>query len=311
MFCYYNYLLDRYTLNDLTRLMVWAYGLLLTLSVFVSLAVPSIGIDDGSSDPNNRGAWQGVFIQKNQLGGGAAIGMAVALGLRPKNSVDRLWRYLLIVTALICAKGSQSRECWIAIAIEFAFLGFMRILRRLHPKSRLPAVVVGMLGYATVGILTYIYADDILKFLGRTRSASGRTGIWDGCILLIQRHPWLGYGTYGVWNTPRAWDVVARVGWLVSSSHNNYLEILLSYGIVGLLLYLPIIFSSFLYIFRALLNYDLRGLEVPIYVVIAILVLSMAVPLIMYSPSVGLVLLLYVVSRLEQVERSGFMTIRP
>jgi len=161
-----------------------------------------------------------------------------------------------------------------------------------------------------IGILSYIYSDDILRLLGRTKTASGRTEIWDGCILLIQRHPWLGYGTYGVWNTPRAWDVIVRVNWLVSSSHNNYLEILLSYGIIGLLLYLPIILSSFLYIFRALLNYDLRGLEVSIYVVIAILVLSMAVPLIMYSPSVGLVLLLYVVSRLEQVERSGFMSVR-
>jgi O-antigen ligase len=85
------------------------------------------------------------------------------------------------------------------------------------------------------------------------------------------------------------------------------LEVLLDYGIVGFIIYLPIILWSFLYMLRALLNYDLRNLQVLIYVMIVILVLSFSQSIIMMTPGLGFVLLIYGVCRLEQVERSGFM----
>ncbi len=129
--------------------------------------------------------------------------------------------------------------------------------------------------------------------------------------MLVEKRPLLGYGTYGVWKTPIAWDVVVRAGWNVTSSHNNYVEILLFYGIVGLFLYLLILVPTFLYIFRALMSYQLAELEVLIYVIIGILVLSMASPLIVYFPSLGMLLLMYCASRLEQIERSGFLKLRP
>src|ERR1700722_3817216 len=83
-FLYFNYLLDRFSLNNFMRMMAWALGILLTLSVVASVAFPSIGIDNGSGDPNNIGAWQGAFNQKNQLGITTALGGAVALGLKSK-----------------------------------------------------------------------------------------------------------------------------------------------------------------------------------------------------------------------------------
>ncbi|MGD0734791.1 MAG: O-antigen ligase family protein [Terracidiphilus sp.] len=309
-FLYYNYLIDRFSLNDFTRMLVWAFGFLLVTSIILSVAYPSVGLDNGSSDMDNAGSWQGCFSQKNLLGITAALAFAVSVGLRPKSDVDRLWRWVVILSALVCSYYSQSRESWIAIGFQVIFFLLMRTFRNIQPRSRFPILVTGLGAFAIAVALVFYNLDAALALIGRTRTLSHRTDLWEATILLIRKRPWFGYGTYGVWNTPNAWTAVVRERWNVTSSHNNYLEVLLSYGIVGLALYLPIIGSALLYIFRALMSYDLRDLEVPIYVMITILILSMAVPLIMYSPSIGMVLMLYGVSQLERVERSGFMRLR-
>jgi O-antigen ligase len=309
-FLYYSYLIDRFSLNDFTRMMVWAFGILLVASLVAAILVPSIGIGNEADDPGNGGAWRGVFVQKNQLGIACAMGVAVALGLNPKSDIDRMWRWLLVIASLICVRGSQSREAWIAIGLQLVFLFFMLLLRSLDQGSRLPVLLGGLLFFFSLSAIIYLNLDAALALIGRTRDATGRTEIWNNSLLLIRKRPWLGYGTFGVWKTPVAWDIVVRAGWNVTSSHNNYIELLIGYGIIGLCLYLPIIGSSLLYMFRALLSYDLRYLQVPIYVMIGILVTSMAAPLILYSPAVGMILLLYCVSHLEKVERSGFMRLR-
>jgi exopolysaccharide production protein ExoQ len=306
-FLYFNYLLDRFSLNDFIRMMIWALGILVTLSVVVSVAFPSIGIASASGEPGNFGAWQGVFPQKNQLGIVTALGVAVALGFQPKSMLDRMWRFLLLFAAIICAYFSQSREAWAAIALELIFLLFMRILNTFKRSSRLPIIVAGMTSFLALAFVTYLNLDSVLHSLGRSRTLTGRLNIWTDSFLLIAKRPWLGYGPYGVWGTPFAWDVVVREGWNVTSSHNNYIEILLYFGIIGLCLFLPLLGSAGLYIFRAFLSYDLRRLEVLVYIMIGLLTTSVAAPVFLYYPAIGMILLMYCVSRLEQVEKSGFM----
>jgi exopolysaccharide production protein ExoQ len=306
-FLYYNYLIQRFPLNSVVRILVWTLSAELIMSVIVILILRRFGIDDGSQDPNNRGAWRGIFIQKNNLGAASAFAIAVALGLRPRTTSDRFWKSLLFILGILCVGGSQSRESWIAVILVIISSLFVRVLRETAPASRLPIILVALPLISIIALAVYYNLDDILQLLHRTRSASGRTEIWDASILLFKRRPWFGYGLAGIWGTPHAWDVQARVGWSVTSSHNNYLEVLLTFGIVGFLLYLPLIGSSLLYMSRALLSYDLRELQVLIYGMIVIFVISMAIAYIMYSPSLGFVLLIYFVSHLENIERSGFM----
>ena len=235
------------------------------------------------------------------------VGFAAALALRPINGIDRLWRWVLFVLIAICAVKSQSREAWLTIAIVLVFSILMRILRNIEPRSRMPIIVFSVCAFTLIGLLAYLNLDTALHLIGRDRTFTGRAGIWEASWHLFLKHPWRGYGIYGLWHTPQAWDAVVRLGWDVTSSHNNYMEGLLAYGIGGMIFYMPIILSSFLYMLRALLNYDLRNLEMLIYIMVVILVLSFTTPLVMYTPGIGFALLIYCVCRLEQVERSGFM----
>ena len=181
-----------------------------------ALLVPGIGIDHGSN-LNNAGAWQGVFSQKNQLGIATALSVAVALGFRATGRLDEIWRWCLISEALVCAAKSQSREAWISIALEVGAFLFLRCLEKMRLRARLPALMLGMLVFACVMVFAYLTVIHAPGVVGRSSTASGRTAIWRDSLLLIGRRPWFGYGTYGVWKTPIAWEVVVREGWDVTT----------------------------------------------------------------------------------------------
>jgi exopolysaccharide production protein ExoQ len=301
-FFYFNYLLDHFSANSLTRMMLWSFGILLAISIVFSFAVPTLGIDHGFDDPNNAGAWQGIFAQKNQLGMGTVLAIAMAFGIRPKGQLDRFWRAFVIFAALVCAAGSRSREAWAAIALQISALASLWVLRKFRLRSQPPVFLGSALVGTVLAILAYINLDQLLALVGRSRTASGRTYIWEGAFLLIHRRPWLGYGVYGVWHTPVAWDVIARAGWNVPSSHNNYIEILLYYGIVGLTIYLLLLLSFFLFAIKAFLGNRLVEIVPGVYVLIGVLVLSMASPITEYFPSASLLLMFFYISRLEQQE---------
>ena len=308
IFLYYNYLLSRFDRVKFTRMLVWAMGVMFTAGIALVLFLPGIGKDHSTKEANNVGSWQGVFAQKNALGVACAVAVAVAIGLKPKTHVDRAWRWYLLGVALLCSYKSQSRESWIAIFVIFLLFGFFKFIGLFTQESRLPVATISAVVIFGLAGLLYFNIDAALALIGRTRTLTGRTDIWDATMLLIGRRPWFGYGTYGVWGTPIMWDAQVRVGgWRVTSSHNDYLEVILSYGIIGFLIYIPIMLSSFLYMVRAILSYSLPELEVVIYCMIVIMVESFAAPIIMFTPALGMILILYCGSHLERVERSGFM----
>lgn len=306
-FFYFNYLLDRFTISEFIRICVWAFTILMFASIVFAILLPSHGLDAGLSNPHDKGSWQGVFEQKNMLGLSAAISVALTLGLRPASSIDRIWRWALFLSAMVCALGSKSRESWVAIFFIFLLAMVLRLFERMDQKSRLPLFLIFSFTTALLVVIAYQELDAILALFGRDRTLTGRTEIWSSTILLIRRHPWLGYGSYAVWGTPLATDVVVRTGWNVTSSHNNYLETVLAFGLIGLAIYMPIPISSFLFMFRAVMSYSIVEYRPLIYIIAVLLVMSFAIALITCSPGIGLISLLYCVANLERVERSGIM----
>ena len=304
-FFYCNYLLDIFPKQEVIRLLVWIFGTQMVLCVLFALFVPSLGIDSGLGDPNNAGAWQGIFAQKNLLGMSTTLAFAVGLSFKPQSSLDRLWRGLLFGSLFIAAAGSRSREAWAAIAFQGVIFAAVWLLARFERRIRLPMLTFGAVLASLLASLLYSNLDAILALIGRSRTASGRAYIWEGAFLLIQRKPLLGYGVYGVWHTPVAWEVVARAGWNVPSSHNNFIEVLLYYGIVGLVFLGVLFLIAIVLCIRALLRHHTTQVAPTAYLVSGILILSIASPITTYYPSAALLLLTYFTARLEQELREG------
>ena len=103
VFFYANYLLERFSTQTFTRIMMIILAIQMFASLGLATLLPSLGVDNGGDDPNNAGAWQGIFAQKNMLGMSAALALAVTLGLRPRGASERIWRGLTFITTLIVA----------------------------------------------------------------------------------------------------------------------------------------------------------------------------------------------------------------
>jgi exopolysaccharide production protein ExoQ len=309
VFLYYNYILDRFPPIEFRRLLMWTYSFLFIVSVFLIIFVPWSGKETLLSDgnPDNVGAWIGVFRQKNELGLNCAIAYALCIGQAPRTSTERVWRALLLILTLGLAVGSSSREAWVAIIVVTLLSVLVKFVKRLAPASRVPFCLISIITLVLGTYLVYDNLDYILGLFGRTRNLTGRADLWEWSMLIAAKRPWLGYGMYGVWHTPRAWPVIARAGWQVTSSHNTYLDTVIDYGIIGLVLYLPIPVSAVLYAFRAIVSYSLEQFEIYIYFLTVVIVMSFAGGFMTLAPGISFVLVIYTVSNLEQVERSGFM----
>ena len=83
-----------------------------------------------------------------------------------------------------------------------------------------------------------ISAADVMGLLGRSSDLTGRTELWSTVFECILEKPLLGFGFSGFWKgaSSSSDNVQGQIGWAPTYSHNGYLEITLSLGLVGLLL---------------------------------------------------------------------------
>ena len=75
----------------------------------------------------------------------------------------------------------------------------------------------------------------MFELIGKERTLTGRTDIWNGLIASVKGSPWLGYG-YGVyWLDPLgpSYYVRLHLEWGVPSAHNGWFETWLSAGAVA------------------------------------------------------------------------------
>jgi O-antigen ligase len=105
------------------------------------------------------------------------------------------------------------------------------------------AGVIGLLGLSAVLVAAYV-PDRIVERLGstttsvETRSLGGRFRLWKAGIHAFAHRPVMGYGvgSYKMAITPEVGDDA-----LVA--HNSYLSVLVEEGMVGLILYMTMLFS--------------------------------------------------------------------
>ena len=230
MIFYANYLSIRYSVERFRVIMGISFGVFAASSILMALVFPQYGVDSAG----NLGAWQGLFGQKNALGNAMAFALPIVFTIP---ACHRLWKYTLLLLSSVVLVGSQSREAWIGAACCLISFFALKMLLNFSPRDRwLPTLIVFMVlvGFVACAIA---YGEEILESLGRDTTFSGRTEIWAGVHLLIAKRPILGYGLagmlgtgFGIWS-----EVQFRAGWQVplGSTHSEYLDALLRYGIVG------------------------------------------------------------------------------
>ena len=135
-----------------------------------------------------------------------------------------------------------TRASWLSFFFS-AVLSFV-----LLKKFKLNYKVLTALGLIFITVFpSFVFSSTVGFTRGSVRS---RMLIWKGALFMIKNNPVLGVGTgnfeiaYPFWSAGKE-DVLRPLGERVGNAHNDYLEIAAENGIVGLLLFLFLIFTIF------------------------------------------------------------------
>jgi len=217
-----------YTPSDQMRLLLVAGVILALASTVWAVLLPQYGLDSG-------GEWKGVLGQKNQLGH-AVLFLFSGLAFRPMLNGHRLRK--LAIQAILpigLILMSQSRGSLILALLLVALRLYGPFLRN-RRRDQLPFVL-----YATsLGILAIVLGWNIvLLLLGRDSTLTGRTQEWSVIAFYALRHLWLGYGYRAFWiGTGDSLHVVAQIRGAIHGSDSGYLDIMLQFGLAGIVLWL-------------------------------------------------------------------------
>ena len=114
-------------------------------------------------------------------------------------------------------------------------------------------------------VVGIIYSDDFSTRLtdtilmgraeeGTIGSLSNRLPLWQECLSYVAKRPLLGYGYDSFWTPQHVYTISTHQGWDVPHSHNGYLEMLLSLGVIGFFVYLLVLALYFKTTFASWMN---------------------------------------------------------
>jgi exopolysaccharide production protein ExoQ len=228
------YIASRYSVSEQMKLWAWVLGIAGILSLGTAILMPSYGIGEHG--------WVGIFKYKNFLGYtmsiGATLCMLYALNIKKRRWLA--WSGFCLATLLVLLSSSSGGLLSILVLISLVPL---HNLIKQHYKIRTVLLSFSLLFTGCVAITVIYLSETILvEFLGKGLSFNGRTDIWELVIQKGLESPWLGYGLNAFWRSDagifvmtNTWAGYNEAGF---NTHNSYLDIFLSLGIIGVSLYI-------------------------------------------------------------------------
>jgi exopolysaccharide production protein ExoQ len=243
----------RYSWARLAEVIAAAFAILAAASLVTAVAMPSIGVMH-SLFP---GAWRGLWVEKNALGGIMALGVCAlsAAALLNPTRARIWWPFAALALALILL--STSKTSLVALVLGGGVLAFVWLVRR-GPAMSVAATWLAVLALGALACLVVFASDLVFSLLGKDATLTGRTRIWAAVIHQIRLRPWTGYGYSAVWSEtgnwgPLAW-IIKEAGFKPEHAHNAWLEQWLGLGVFGLatfvLFYLQTLLTAIVAVFR-------------------------------------------------------------
>jgi len=246
-------LASRFRWAELARVFAIVFCVLIVASYAVCIAMPSIGV----MTELFPGAWRGLWMEKNALGGLMALGiclLAAAAILDPRGA--KIWLpFALVAFGLVIM--SQSKTSLASLILGLMALGFVWICQR-GPAYGAAATWAGVTGVVLLVLFLLLASDVFFAILGKDATLTGRTQIWTAAMRQIEQRPWLGYGYAAVWSDKSGWGPLA---WIVHDAkftpqhaHNSWIEQWIGIGLFGLgawgLFYLQTMALALVAVFR-------------------------------------------------------------
>jgi exopolysaccharide production protein ExoQ len=195
----------------------------------------------------------GVTMSKNMLGM-----LCLMLGLFFTWEIITKWQtkkdpadYIFLALILWLLFLSQSMTSMLVLIIGMGLLFFFHVLGERATR----VVDYVMLLIVFFAALDVFFESEIsgtlFEMLGRDRTLTGRTQIWELVIGLVP-NPLIGSGYESFWLGERLTKIWAVFWHRPNQAHNGYLEIYLNLGWIGLALFAGVVFTAYVHSKRAM-----------------------------------------------------------
>ncbi len=228
--------------RDVMKWLLRAGQFVLAISVAATIAIPSTRAGALLNGEILEG-WHALFPHKNDMGPFLAIFLGIVI-VADKNPWSK-WPTLLATSIMLV--GSQSITGLTSAMVAVAALAWLRANERADDRVMSIAVVVtiviaiaGALG-ARAGLPIFLEAT------GKDPTFSGRTDIWAAVWGAVVDRPILGYGRGGLFFEPAndiSIDLWRQIGFRAPHAHNGVLDLTAQIGVVGLILFAALFFST-------------------------------------------------------------------
>lgn len=224
----------RFRWPTLAEVVATAFAVLAICSLLVVLLKPQWGL----MTTIFPGAWRGLWLEKNNLGGNMTVGFGFCLAaaiLSPQRR--KLWGAFALLCVMLIGV-STSKTALVVLALMLGCFGFVWLVRK-GPVYGVSGGWTAILGLLLIVAVWMFAADAIFDFLGKDATLTGRTEIWDGINRVMTGHSWTGYGYGAIWDdedpfAPLAW-ITHYAGFRANHAHNGWMEIWLNVGLIGVI----------------------------------------------------------------------------
>jgi O-antigen ligase len=158
-------------------------------------------------------------------------------------------------------------------------------------------------GAGIVAFFVLLYRAEVFTLIGKSPDMSGRAGIWEAVLAMIQLRPLQGWGWISYWVPGLVpYENLAVVnGVPYYQAHNVFLDTWLQLGIFGLLLLISLLTVTFIRLWRvAVRSNDLTQLW-PLVVFIGLLIQNLTESRLLLESGWALLVLLVVKARISPI----------
>lgn len=228
----------------LLNILKYLFSIYILITLLICVLIPD------AKDPAFN-TWRGLHATKNNLGQYAAI-LIIFFTYQYINSLswlNKLYSIFFLLMSFILLVGSFSMTNIVLIAVFAIFFVLVLIIKVFNTLGIGHNFIISLfIVYAIiVGVIITTLIPEIINIFfdltGKDPTLTGRTDMWQLLLLKNSNDLITGVGFQSFWIPEKLSKLVLFKYWLPNQSHNGYLDIILEIGIVGLMLFLLVIYS--------------------------------------------------------------------
>lgn len=189
------------------------------------------------------GPIQGLLGSSTLLGFVGLMALII-FGVQLRAGLVGKWNgWFWVTMALATLALTRSATVTVALVAVIIALAFAIWARRLGPVGRAPLYITGGAILAAVAVALITAREFLFGLLGKSSDMTGRLETWQKVAELAQERPWFGWGWISYWAPwVEPYQSLDKQGGIqVMSAHNAWLDVWMQLGIVGVLVFAPLV----------------------------------------------------------------------